>query len=39
MKLIFAPAAKLDLLKIGEHIKRDNPARAITFVDELVDRC
>ncbi len=39
MKLIFAPAAKLDLLKIGEHIKRDNPARAATFVEELVDRC
>ncbi len=39
MKVNFAPTAKLDLLKIGEHIKRDNPARAATFVDELIDRC
>jgi len=39
MKVIFAPTAKLDLLKIGERIRPDNPARAVTFVDELVDRC
>jgi plasmid stabilization system protein ParE len=39
MSVIFAPSAKLDLLKIGEHIKRDNPARAVSFVEELVDRC
>jgi addiction module RelE/StbE family toxin len=39
MRVIFAPTAKLDLLRIGEHIKQDNPARAVTFVEELIDRC
>jgi addiction module RelE/StbE family toxin len=39
MKVIFAPAAKLDLFNIGEHIRRENPARALSFVDELIDRC
>ena len=39
MKVIFAPAAILELEKIGEHIHKENPARAITFIDELVDRC
>jgi plasmid stabilization system protein ParE len=39
MTRIFAPAAKRDLLNIGENIKRDNLVRAVTFVDELVDRC
>src|SRR5215475_14141831 len=39
MKIVFAPTAKIDLLQIGKHIERDNPARAVSFVDELVDRC
>lgn len=39
MKVIFAPAAVLELQNIGEKIRRENPARATTFVDELVDRC
>jgi addiction module RelE/StbE family toxin len=39
MRVIFAPTSKLDLLKIGEHIQKDNPTRAVTFVEELVDHC
>jgi len=39
MKVIFAPTAKLDLLSIGKNIERENPTRAVTFVDELIDRC
>jgi plasmid stabilization system protein ParE len=39
MKVIFAPAAKLDLLRIGEHIRPENPTRAISFVDELIAHC
>jgi plasmid stabilization system protein ParE len=38
MKVFFAPAAKLDLLSIGEHIEQENPTRALSFVDELIDR-
>jgi toxin ParE1/3/4 len=39
MKIFFAPAAKLDLLGIGENIGLENPTRAVSFVDELIDRC
>ena len=39
MKIFFAPAAKLDLLSIGENIGQENPTRAVSFVDELIDRC
>jgi toxin ParE1/3/4 len=39
MKVFFAPAAKLDLLSIGEHIGQENPDRAVSFVDELIDHC
>jgi toxin ParE1/3/4 len=39
MKVFFAPAAKLDLLSIGEHIGLENPDRAVSFVDELIDHC
>lgn len=31
--------AQSDLLGIRDYILRDNPARAVTFVDELLDRC
>src|SRR5262249_12307958 len=39
MKLVFTDEAKADLLQIGEWIAEDNPARALTFVDELEARC
>lgn len=38
-KVILTAAARADLLAIGRHIAADNPTRAITFVDELLDRC
>ena len=33
----FTPAARDDLAAIGQWIAQDNPLRAITFVDELID--
>jgi addiction module RelE/StbE family toxin len=39
MKLAFAAEAKLDLLRIGDWIARDNPRRAVTFIEEIEARC
>jgi toxin ParE1/3/4 len=39
MKIVITTAAKADLMAIGDFIKPDNPERAITFVEELLDRC
>ncbi|MED5549289.1 MAG: type II toxin-antitoxin system RelE/ParE family toxin [Pseudomonadota bacterium] len=39
MKVEFAPAATADLSAIAGYIALDNPARAESFTDELVDRC
>lgn len=33
----FAPAARDDLTEIGEWIAQDNPSRAVSFLDELID--
>jgi toxin ParE1/3/4 len=38
MKLVFTDEAKADLLQISEWIAEDNPACALTFVDELETR-
>jgi toxin ParE1/3/4 len=35
----FSAAAQLDLLEIGDYIARDNPDRAVSFVDEIAARC
>jgi toxin ParE1/3/4 len=35
----FAPAARLDLLSIGDFIAADNKKRAVSFVEELERRC
>ncbi len=35
----FSPLAEGDLLEIGRYIARDNPARALSFVDELEAQC
>ena len=35
MQLVFTDEARQDLFDIGDHIARDNPARALTFVQEL----
>lgn len=39
MKVSFSPAARDDLIDIAMYIAEDNPTRALTFVDELEDRC
>ena len=39
MKVIITPAAEADLERIADYIAQDNPLRAVTFVEELVQRC
>ena len=39
MTATFSPAAEEDLLDIAVFIAQDNPARALTFVDELESKC
>lgn len=39
MKVVVTEAALADLVRIGQHIQQDSPARAETFVAELYDRC
>lgn len=39
MRLQLSPRAALDLEEIGDFIAQDNPERALTFIDELYDRC
>ena len=34
-RLIILPAARDDLVEIGDFIAQDNPARAMTFMDEI----
>ena len=39
MTATFSPAARDDLIEIALFIAEDNPTRALTFVDELEDKC
>ncbi|MCV9998357.1 type II toxin-antitoxin system RelE/ParE family toxin [Pararhizobium sp. YC-54] len=39
MIVVFTDAAERDIEHIGDYIACDNPARAGTFVRELIDRC
>jgi toxin ParE1/3/4 len=39
MRVIVTEAAYADLSLIGREIAKDNPVRARTFVEELLDRC
>ncbi|MFC5342922.1 type II toxin-antitoxin system RelE/ParE family toxin (plasmid) [Brevundimonas staleyi] len=39
MRLEVSPAAETDLIEIASFIARDNPPRALTFVDELEAAC
>ncbi len=39
MRVVITAAAKADLITIGSFIQPHNPERAITFVNELLDRC
>jgi toxin ParE1/3/4 len=39
MRVAISPRAERDLEMIGDYIAEDNPARAVTFITELRDRC
>ena len=39
MIVVITEAAEADLEQIGDWIAADNPARALTFVSELRERC
>jgi len=39
MTLVFAPKAEQDLEEIGDYIARDNPERALSFVEEIEQHC
>ncbi|BCH19724.1 type II toxin-antitoxin system RelE/ParE family toxin [Mesorhizobium sp. L-2-11] len=39
MKVRFTTEAKADLLQIGDYIAKGNPHRALSFVDELEQKC
>jgi toxin ParE1/3/4 len=39
VKLFLSPAAQADLMDIAVFIAQDNPTRALSFVDELEDKC
>ena len=39
MRVGFSPRAESDLEEIGDYIARDNPGRALTFLDELRATC
>lgn len=38
VRLIVLPAARADLIEIGDFIAQDNPARALSFVAEIEAR-
>ncbi|MDX8502362.1 type II toxin-antitoxin system RelE/ParE family toxin [Mesorhizobium sp. VK4C] len=38
-RLVFAAQAEMDLEAIADHIASDNPARAVTFIQELRNAC
>jgi toxin ParE1/3/4 len=37
--VVFSPLAEADLEAIADFIAKDNPSRALTFVEELRSRC
>ena len=37
--VIFTPEAKRDLASIADYIAADNPRRAVSFIEELEERC
>lgn len=39
MKVRLSAEARQDLIAIGDYIARDNPSRALSFVQELAARC
>jgi toxin ParE1/3/4 len=39
MQCFFSPLAEIDLEEIGDFIARDNPARAVSFIQEIKEKC
>ena len=39
MRLHFTPQTETDLEEIGDYIALDNPARAVTFIQEIRQHC
>jgi len=39
MRFRFSVADERDVEEIGDSIARDNPARAVTFIEALTERC
>lgn len=39
MGVLFTPLATADLEKIGDFIARDNPNRALTFIQDIRSQC
>ena len=39
MRFSFSPSAVDDLEEIGDYIARDNPSRAVSFLDKLESHC
>ena len=39
MRVVVTAAALQDLAEIGAYIARDNPERAVSFIDELLEHC
>jgi len=38
-RVVFSPQAKRDLQGIADYIAIDNPDRAVTFIEEIEERC
>ena len=39
MGVLFTPLAETDIEEIGDYIALDNPARALTFIQEIRAQC
>ena len=39
MRFRFTVRAERDIEEIGDYIAHDNPARAVTFIEELTEQC
>jgi toxin ParE1/3/4 len=39
VNISFSPRAARDLEEIGDYIARDNPLRAVSFLNELMETC
>lgn len=39
MGVLFTPLAETDLENIGDYIAQDNPARALTFIQDIRAQC